>query len=179
MKINEVKTATWAGKVRLVKDNPKKLWEVDWNKENIKNLKNNNGRVYLITSNKKIMKIGGSQAKGGLISTIKAYQDNGLTGKPSVRTYGIHIYIYEELMKNNEVEIYMIGSKKVKGKIHGLYHETKEMMLKIDFKEIENLCKKEYKEKMGKYPDWNFQENKNTWPQRISDGRDLICKNKL
>jgi hypothetical protein len=36
-------------------------------------------------------------------------------------------------------------------------------------KEMENLCKKDYFDRSGKYPDWNFQENKEQWPLNLSE----------
>jgi|694.fasta_scaffold46257_5 hypothetical protein len=177
MNINEVKTAKLVGKINLLEGHPKKHWKVEWDKTMMKMIKDKSGRVYLITSDKIIKKIGGSQDKGGLKGTIGAYQDSACSGKPSIRTYGVHMIIYEELLMGKEVEIYLIKVDKVMAVTKGLFGPTEEMLLNLDFRETENICKQEYYEIYGKYPDWNFQENKAKWPLHISEECEEINKN--
>lgn len=127
-------------------------------------LKDNSGRIYLIVVNGIIKKIGGSQCKGGIKNTLAFYQ-GGMQGGPSIRTYGIHILISEELEKGNKVEIYMITSQKAKMKTRGLFDEEE-----IDvsaFKDMEDKCKKDYVKKEGAYPEWNFQERHEPWREDI------------
>jgi type I restriction-modification system DNA methylase subunit len=81
--------------------------------------------------------------------------------------------IYEELMNGKEVEIYMIRSKKVMASIKGLFGETLKLV-SVDFKAMENICKQDYKNIYGKYPEWNFQENKNQWPLNLSEECNVI-----
>ena len=127
-------------------------------------LKDDAGRIYLIVSNGRIMKIGGSQCKGGIKATMSFYQ-GGMQGGPSIRTYGIHIMLKEELKKRKKVEIYMITSTKTKMLVKGLFKEEE---LEVSaFKDMENKCKKDYLEKEGNYPPWNFQEKGEPWRQDI------------
>ncbi len=130
-------------------------------------LKDEAGRIYLIVSNKKIMKIGGSECKGGIKTTMSFYQ-GGMQGGPSIRTYGIHILIKEELEKNHKVEIYMIISKKTKMKVKGLFDE--EEMGVSAFRDMERKCKEDYLFKDGELPPWNFQEKGEVWRQDILQG---------
>jgi hypothetical protein len=66
----------------------------------------NNGRCYYIVVNDEIYKIGYSDCKGGIMSTIRSYRDSGNTGRPSDRTHGIHVLITEQLLYENKVEVY-------------------------------------------------------------------------
>lgn len=173
MNINQVTTAVFVGKMNLLDGNTNKYWEIIWDDTKKEMIKETSGRVYIITSNKIIKKIGGSQDKGGLLGTFSWYENSALTGRPSIRTYGTHILIHQELLEGNEVEIYMIKSEKVMASIKGLFGETTKMV-NTDFKEMENICKKDYKDIYGKYPDWNFQENKDQWPLNISEECNII-----
>ena len=85
------------------------------------------------------------------MSTLLFYQ-SGNKGRPSIRSFGINILIKRELHENRKVEIYIIPSTKVEGIIKGLCGRRKGMI--ASFKEMENECKKEYKETMNTYPDW-------------------------
>lgn len=131
-------------------------------------LKDNAGRIYLIVVNKKIMKIGKSKCKGGIKSTMSFYQ-GGMQGGPSIRTYGIHILLKEELENGKKVEIYMIISKKTKMIIRGLFNEEK-IEVTPDVLDMEAKCKRDYLNKESKYPPWNFQENGEVWRQDILRG---------
>jgi hypothetical protein len=173
MNINQVNTAILVGKISIVEGNNKKYWEIVWDLTKKELINDTSGRVYIITSDKIIKKIGGSQDKGGLVGTFSWYENNALNGRPSIRTYGTHILIYEELMNGKEVEIYMIRSKKVMASIKGLFGETLKLV-SVDFKAMENICKQDYKNIYGKYPEWNFQENKNQWPLNLSEECNVI-----
>lgn len=173
MNIRDVKTTFKVADVILDKDHPKRnikfVFLKELSDENNKKLdksilKDNAGRIYLIVSDDIIMKIGGSQSKGGIKSTLSFYQ-GGMQGGPSIRTYGGHILMKEELEKNKKVEIYMITSQKIKMKVKGLFKE--EELEVSSFKEMEDKCKDDYKQKEGKYPPWNFQENGEVWRQDI------------
>ena len=65
------------------------------------------GKIYLIATNKKIVKFGGSQTRGGIESTINAYL-NGFRVGQSKRTYSIWNYLQSELKKNNNIEIWFM-----------------------------------------------------------------------
>lgn len=155
-----------------VENNPIKFWDIKWNK-NDDSLFDTSGRVYFITSNGEIKKIGGSQDKGGIKGTFSWYINNALSGGPSVRTYGIHILIREELDKGNEVEVYSIFSQKIMAPVKGLFGETI-IETNIDFKTMENICKNDYISIMGNYPVWNFQERGDKWPIYIREGCNLV-----
>lgn len=127
-------------------------------------LRDDSGRIYIIVSHGIIKKIGGSQCKGGIKTTMSFYQ-GGMQGGPSIRTFGIHLLIKEELEKGKKIEIYMITSKKIKMKVKGLFKE--EYMKASSFKEMEDKCKKDYKGVEGKLPPWNFQERGEVWRQDI------------
>ncbi|HVT75213.1 MAG TPA: hypothetical protein VHD69_02265 [Candidatus Paceibacterota bacterium] len=127
-------------------------------------LKDSSGRIYLIVVDGVIKKIGGSQSKGGIKSTLLFYQ-GGMQGGPSIRTFGIHLLIRRELEQNKKVEIYMITSKKTKTLVKGLFSEDEAEV--AAFKDMEDKCKKDYKETEGVYPPWNFQERGEAWAQDI------------
>jgi hypothetical protein len=175
MKISEVKTATKVAQAVLVGNNPKKKWKLNWKEGTTRSYLEKEGRVYLIVSDENIMKIGGSTDAGGIAGTLKWYEDSALTGKPSTRTYGIHILIEEELRKGKNVEFYCIWGNKIITPIKGLFGE-KEMETTADFKTMENLCKNDYTSVEGSLPDWNFQEGGKKWPIYITEGCDLLSQ---
>lgn len=173
MNIKNVKTAFKVADVVLDKEHhtrkikfiyPDKIYDESGQELNNKILKDNSGRIYLIVSNGVIKKIGGSQSKGGIKTTLSFYQ-GGLQGGPSIRTYGIHLLMSEELEKGNKVEIYMITSQKAKMKTKGLFDE--EEIEVSAFKDMEDKCKKDYVSKEGAYPEWNFQERHEPWREDI------------
>lgn len=165
LNISTVSTAQRVGVLSLTNKKNKK-WEITWMKELGNLLKDKSGRVYLIVVNGIIYKIGGSVDKKGILGTMGWYENSALSGAPSARTHGIHMLVYEELKKGNNVEVYMILSTKVEASVKGLFGE-KTMMVSIDFKEMENLCKNDYFSQCGSYPQWNFQENNQEFPKPI------------
>jgi hypothetical protein len=172
MKISKVKTAIKVANVVKRTDDSNNKIKMAWNEKVSKELlKDNAGRVYIITSNKDIKKIGGSQCKDGIKGTWRPYC-GGMGGSPSVRTYGIHILIAEELDKGNEVEVYMIQSPKVFAQVSGLFDNTTTEV--SAFKEMEAKCLSDYYNLEKKYPDWNFQEANNPWPLYIQEGCNLL-----
>ena len=172
MNISEVITATKVGEIVKV-DYDKKKWEISWIEDNKDILSDTSGRVYIITSNGVIKKIGGSQDKGGIKGTFNWYENNALSGGPSVRTYGIHILIREELDKGNSVEIYMILSQKIKAAVKGLFKEEI-VETNVDFKTMENMCKNDYISIVSSHPEWNFQERGDKCPIYIRECCNLI-----
>lgn len=172
MNISSVKTAIKVADVIERGDDSHNKIKMNWNKE-VPNetLKDDSGRVYIIVSNGIIKKIGGSQCKGGIKGTWQPYC-GGMGGSPSVRTYGIHILISEEINLGNKVEVYMIQSPKVLAKVSGLFDNT---TIEVSaFKEMESKCLSEYYTLENKYPDWNFQESNNSWPLYIQEGCNLL-----
>ena len=152
-----------------------RFWQMKWNSEFSDKIKDNAGRIYLIVSRNPevdgvespgvIMKIGKSECRGGMKSTFSFYQ-SALTGSPSIRSFGIHHLINDEMSKGNQVEIYGIWSKPVKVQVPGLF-ETEEMEVTPSIHCMEDKCRNDYKKIMGDYPPWNFQERGAPWPEHI------------
>ncbi len=99
MHISEVKTAFKIADVEYVKDSTKLNFNYlkDLKDENNQPLSQNIltqnvARVYLIVVNGEIKKIGGSQADGGIKSTLNIYKDGGVKGRPSIRSFGCGIF---------------------------------------------------------------------------------------
>ncbi len=127
-------------------------------------LKDDAGRVYLLVVNEEIKKIGGSQCKGGIKTTMGSYL-SGNTGRPSTRTFGINYLIEKHLSDGDKVKVYMINSEQVKTSVSGLF-EKSEMLISA-FKEMEDKCKEDYKKIENKYPDWNYKESDRPWENNI------------
>ncbi|GAA9881280.1 hypothetical protein VN0666_14900 [Helicobacter pylori] len=96
MHISEVKTAFKIADVEYVKDSTKLNFNYlkDLKDENNQSLSQNIltqnvARVYLIVVNGEIKKIGGSQADGGIKSTLNIYKDGGVKGRSSIRSFGV------------------------------------------------------------------------------------------
>ncbi len=177
MNIKEVKTAFKIADVILNKKHSKNHIKFNYLKE-IKDeegkkldraiLRKRTGFVYLIVINKKIKKIGGSQGKGGIISTMNFYE-GAMQGGPSIRSYGVHLLIEKELEKLKKVEVYVIISKEVKTEIKGLFSTHKGSI--VAFKEMEEKCNEDYKKITGEYPEWHFQSRGRgkgyRWPEWV------------
>lgn len=130
--------------------------------------KKENGRVYLIVVNDEIYKIGSSAAKGGIKSTF-AFYEGGLGGSPSIRTFGIHMLLQNELDKGSTIDIYSFFNEPIKVTIQGLT-QTMEQITFPDVRAMEDMCREDYKKVYGKFPVWNFQENKGEeWPDWIKE----------
>jgi hypothetical protein len=174
MNINQVKTSFKVADIVSRDDGSKNKIKMYWYEEKnghnipLSVLKDESGRVYLLTIDDEIYKIGGSQCKGGIKGTWGPYC-GGMGGSPSVRTYGIPILIREKLDKGSKVELYMIPSEKVVAPVKGLFGEE-DRQVGIDFKAIEDKCKEDYKSITGDYPKWNFQERHQPWPRYIQEG---------
>lgn len=161
MNIKDIKNFTKVADI--VKNNNKKvkkLLSAIWIEDG-EILKKENGRIYLITSNGIIKKIGGSNCKGGIKNTINFYLSAN-TGKPSIRSFGIMMKIIEEIENGNSIEIYVKHTKNLKFIVEGLINKSEETV-SISYKYSENMCKKDYFDICKKYPDWNFQENGKKW----------------
>lgn len=166
MKIQEVKTAKKVGEFELRNDNTPNKIKVKYQTSDFPDneLKEDTPRVYLIVSDQEIKKIGGSASKGGIKATMSFYE-NAMQGSPGRPRFIIHRLIEEELKKGKKVELYMITSPKVKAKVAGLFgYEEVEV---ASFKEMEDKCKQDYFNKEKKYPEWNFQENGESYPPDI------------
>jgi len=149
---------TNVGPIIINKNNSKKLLDCIWidDKEIINN---DNTRIYIITVNDEIKKIGGSLCKGGIKNTMSFYFSAN-TGKPSLSRFSVMKEIEKELNKNNIVEIYVSFIEPIIVEINGLFGKKK-VINRLSYKESEDFCKEEYYNIHQKYPDWNWQENNN------------------
>lgn len=127
MKIQDVKTAfkiadvIWDGKgtrllfkyLTLIKDEKGKVLSQNILTENV-------ARVYLIVVNDEIYKIGGSQDKGGMKGTLRIYQDGGIKGRPSIRSFGVWYFLFYTITRGAKIEIYMIYQENFTTNVKGL-----------------------------------------------------------
>lgn len=165
MNIKNVKTAIKIGDFVLRQNHRNKI--------NIKYLPNidkkiltdSSARIYLITQDGIIKKIGGSTSKGGIKATMSFYV-SAMTGSPGVPRFVIHLLIEKVLKKGSKVELFMITSPKTLARVNGLFGSIKVEI--ASFKEMEDLCKSDYYSKEGRYPDWNFQANHQPYPPELA-----------
>ncbi len=175
MNISKVKTAIKVGDFVLRKDGTPNKIDINYCVDK-KILSDDFPRIYLIVENGIIKKIGGSSSKGGIKATMSFYV-NAMQGSPGVPRFVIHLLIYESLSKGNKVELYMITSPRVEAEVNGLFGHKK---LEIaSFKEMEDLCKLDYYNEEGKYPDWNFQENGQPYPPDLAKKHVEYHQNRL
>ena len=167
MKISDVSTALKVGRVVLNESKSKSNLKVEWENIPASTLKSNAGRVYLLVVDGEIKKIGGSVGKGGIKSTMSFYV-SGNTGRPSIRSYGINTLIFESLLHDKEVQVYIILSEQVLAPVKGLFGTEKTLV--SAFKEMESKCLSDYVNFAGSYPDWNYQEQAKSWEQYIQEG---------
>lgn len=185
MKISEVKTAFKIADVEFVAGSTK------LNFNYLKNLKDENGkvlpqsiltqnvaRVYLIVVDGVIKKIGGSQAVGGIKSTLQIYQDGGVKGRPSIRSFGVWYFLYHTILSGAKIEFYMIYQENFEKEIKGLFGLKTVKNAYISYKLIEECCVADYLAcEGGKHPDWNVQEQGKDWPLEIKNEHAEIQKN--
>ncbi|MDR3289895.1 MAG: hypothetical protein LBT02_01275 [Rickettsiales bacterium] len=130
--------------------------------------------------NGEIKKIGASQDKGGIKGTLQIYQDGGIKGRPSIRSYGIWYFLYHTILQGKKIEFYMIYHDDFEMKIKGLfgYHEIKNA--NVSCKLIEECCIADYlSRENGKYPEWNVQEQGADWSEEIKQNHSDITKKSL
>ncbi len=162
--ITNVPNIVYIGNIVKKTTNSKGKWKLDYvcDKEI---QKKENGRIYFIIINDEIYKIGSSECKGGIKNTFGFYE-GGLGGSPSIRTFGIHQLIQEQLNLGKIIKIYALFIEPIKVTIQGIVSSV-ERITYPQIKEMEDLCRKDYKKIYGKYPQWNFQENVEEWPEHI------------
>ncbi len=153
--------------VKKVGDKGLSTWDIIWLPEVNHLIKQENGRIYFIVVDNIIKKIGCSECKGGMKTTFAFYK-GGLGGSPSLRTFGIHHLIYDELLANRNVELYGMWNKSIKVQVQGLFGEEEQEIYPA-IRSMEDKCRLEYKQVYGKYPEWNFQENAEQWPTHIQE----------
>ncbi len=168
MLISEAVTAIKVADVIKNPKNTQPLIVFDYNNYQTRQvLRNTAGRVYLLISDGVIKKIGYSQDRGGIQGTLTSYQ-GGMGGRPSIRTMGIHLLLNAEVELGRNVEVYMILADKQSMKVKGLFGE-KDIPVSPTI-EMEGLCKQDYLDREGRYPEWNIQETQGTeWPDWIKE----------
>ncbi|MBO7203162.1 MAG: hypothetical protein J6V30_06490 [Paludibacteraceae bacterium] len=187
MKVSEVKTAF-------------KIADVEWDGKGTKlnfkyltNIKDENGnplsqniltenvaRVYLIVVDGEIYKIGGSQANGGMKQTLYIYQDGGVNGRPSIRSFGVWYFLFHTITQNHKIEFYMIYQENFEAQIKGLLGLHIVENASLSYKLLEECCIADYKMKEnGNYPQWNIQEQGADWPLEIKNEHSEITQKSL
>ena len=175
--VSKISNIVFIGEIQQKNTNSKGKWKLNYCCSEL-NKKMENGRVYFITSDEEIKKIGCSSCKGGIKTTFSSYE-GGLGGKPSIRTFGIHKLIQKEIDKGKSVKIYCLFNDWFETMIQGITSKEKKKVFP-DIKEMERMCTSDYKKIFGKYPPWSFQENGEEWPKeiKISYNLHLQLKNK-
>ncbi|MCQ2837478.1 GIY-YIG nuclease family protein [Helicobacter pylori] len=177
MHISKVKTAFKIADVEYVKDSTKLNFNYlkDLKDENNQSLSQNIltqnvARVYLIVVDGEIKKIGGSQADGGIKSTLNIYKDGGVKGRPSVRSFGVWYFLYHTILTGAKIEFYMIYQPNFETQVKGLFgfHAIKDAS--ISYKLLEQACLTDYRNNNNDaLPEWNAQEQGKDWPNDIKD----------
>ncbi|MFP6066390.1 GIY-YIG nuclease family protein [Helicobacter pylori] len=177
MHISEVKTAFKIADVEYVKDSTKLNFNYlkDLKDENNQSLSQNIltqnvARVYLIVVDGEIKKIGGSQADGGIKSTLNIYKDGGVKGRPSIRSFGVWYFLYHTILTGAKIEFYMIYQPNFETQVKGLFgfHAIKDAS--ISYKLLEQACLTDYRNNSNDaLPEWNVQEQGKDWPNDIKD----------
>lgn len=158
LSIDSVTTAVKCGEVVINQKQNKANLSIVW--EDVSFLTDNAGRVYLLCVDGIVKKIGGSVSKGGIKSTMSFYT-SGNTGRPSIRSFGINLLMYNEISNGSKVEVYLINSKPVTAEVTGLFNTTEQTI--SAFKEMEEQCISDYIALTGGHPDWNYQEQGKAW----------------
>ena len=185
MHISEVKTAFKiadvefvAGSTRLNFNYLQNLKDENGNPLPQKILTENLARVYLIVVDGKIKKIGGSQDKGGIKGTLSIYRDDGVKGRPSVRSFGIWYFLYHTILEGKRIEFYMIYHDNFEKDVKGLFGFHKVFNASISYKFIEECCIADYLSVENNiYPEWNIQEQGMDWPLEIKNQHAEILEN--
>ncbi|MGL2333950.1 GIY-YIG nuclease family protein [Helicobacter pylori] len=177
MHISEVKTAFKIADVEYVKDSTKLNFNYlkDLKDENNQSLSQNIltqnvARVYLIVVDGEIKKIGGSQADGGIKSTLNIYKDGGVKGRPSIRSFGVWYFLYRTILTGAKIEFYMIYQPNFETQVKGLFGFYAIKDASISYKLLEQACLTDYRNNNNDaLPEWNVQEQGKDWPSDIKD----------
>ncbi|RVY64348.1 GIY-YIG nuclease family protein [Helicobacter pylori] len=177
MHISKVKTAFKIADVEYVKDSTKLNFNYlkDLKDENNQSLSQNIltqnvARVYLIVVDGEIKKIGGSQADGGIKSTLNIYKDGGVKGRPSIRSFGVWYFLYHTILTGAKIEFYMIYQPNFETQVKGLFGFHAIKGASISYKLLEQACLTDYRNNNNDaLPEWNEQEQGKDWPNDIKD----------
>lgn len=166
MHINGVKTAFKIADVEYMKDSTKLNFNYlkDLKDENNQSLSQNIltqnvARVYLIVVDGEIKKIGGSQADGGIKSTLNIYKDGGVKGRPSIRSFGVWYFLYHTILTGAKIEFYMIYQPNFETQIKDLFGFCAIKDTSISYRLLEQACLTDYRNNNNDaLPKWNVQE---------------------
>lgn len=165
---------------KFIKEKRTNIIKVNYNRSiEQRILKRESARLYFFTLDERIVKIGGSINKGGIIGTLNFYE-NSLTGSPGRPRFIIHLLIAEVLSKNKgSVKIYLAFLPTNIVNYKGFFKDISEKIEISEYKIFERRCLDEYKEIVGKYPEWNFQENKEPYPKKLEEIYNFYQKMRL
>lgn len=121
--------------------------------------------VYIMVVNGVVYKIGQSSCKSGIDGCMSFYFSAG-QDDPGINRFGINALIRKEMEEGRMVEIYMIYMEPIVVKTPTLFGEA-EIVTPVSAKGMESECLKEYFEREGSYPVWNFQERNEPLPSWI------------
>lgn len=161
MHISHVTNAKRVGEIGLSTTHDKKLTLITDPNITREELRNNTGRVYFLTVDGVIMKIGGSQSKGGIQATIAAYL-GGFAPGMSPRSYCGWNYCRQQTLQGKKVEFWFILAPMTKAYIPTM-NGNKEVEIALDFHQIETACVQEYLAIEKDYPYLNMQESGRKW----------------
>ena len=131
--------------------------------------KNPTGRTYIITIDEEIIKIGGSQTKGGIDGTVGAYLSGGKKGKKgsgkgnSKRTYAVWKYLIDAVKAGKKVEIYFKLLPCLEKEVQGLDGTLELLTIYDDYHQYENQLVQNFKKITGRFPILNTQEAGTKW----------------
>ena len=162
MNISSVTNAQRVGKIVLHSSHALKLaLTLDPQMLGNPKLRDNSGRVYFITIDGKIVKIGGSQCKGGIQGTIGAYL-GGFAKGMSPRSYCGWNYIRQAIKAGHTIEFYFIMAPIITARIPTM-NSIKTLQIPVDYHSIETDCVQEYLAHEKDYPYLNVQESGRKW----------------
>jgi len=161
MEISHVTNAQRVGHIELSTTHEKKLAFFADRGISRERLRNENGRVYFLTVDGEIKKIGGSQCKGGIQSTIASYLA-GFSKGMSPRTYCGWNYIRQQVQAGKHVEFWFILAPTTTANIPTM-NGFIEQSIAVDYHQIETACVAEYLKVENDYPYLNMQESGRKW----------------
>jgi len=129
------------------------------------------GRIYIIATDSHIVKIGGSQDKGGIESTINAYLRGDIGQSESMRNYAICKYMKKMIASGSSVEIWFLPLPIVEVNVPKFDGTKTRKRVSVDFHAIEKAFVEDYYNYNNRYPLLNIQESRKTWKELgLSEG---------
>ena len=123
-----------------------------------------NCHVYFFCVNGIIHKIGGSNMS--VEDNLDYYVNQAITGGFSPSRFNCHMLIYGSLKNNKEVSVHAITYDNINAVVKEL-NGRREHSLGLNSEELERICKNIYKNSQNKYPDWNLQEDGDTYSDDV------------